>query len=522
MFDVFAAAGYRQRSPFITCCAASLLLVGVGGCPEAQTTGSAADAATLDSQSDRWDSATAADAAALDSQSDLRDSATDAAVLDSQSDRRDSATAADAVALDSQSDRRDSASAADAAGDAADGADGGVGDSSALEDASEGDDRRTQFTCNPATTGLTAPLPECTVDNPCARPTGPDQTVPSAPPDCPLSDWDEVAEQQIVGTMRYACIHRAAASPRPLVLFFHPGGDGASVVSATSLLARSTTTNLTGVTGQTGFTLLAIHGRRIRFGTAANRDGEYHHDFYYRDLSSPSTNPDIANADAWIDRMISEGIVDTNRIYVMGWSNGAFFGQLYAVARHATGTPVHHARVAAAVVFAGGDPFNGIDANPFADPSFSPTTDGAECQLSTYPSSTVPILLVYRTCDVTVPCGPADIACWGTNRGYPVDSWLSKAATYLPNLTSVMINGAEPERSGLQDETATTCSDVAPRCGSETQPSAQQCLVDISVSSTAYCQCFFNHLRWPDNDYPGSTIDREAGMLLYLRANPLN
>ncbi len=396
-------------------------------------------------------------------------------------------------------------------------------DDATIRDVGPDSDMRASTTCAPDSTGLAAPLPSCTSQSPCTNPAGQTVTVESERPSCSLALFDEIAEMEVDGVTRFACIKRAPGAdqnPRPLVIFFHPGGDGVIAVESTSLIEK-TATALLGADDTAGFTLVAIEGRRIRFGTAFSRDGVYHHDFYFRDIASPSTNPDIKNADLWIERMVDEGIVDTNRVYAMGWSNGGFFTQLYAIARHETGTPNLDVNIAAAVAFAAGDPFNGIDSNPFDDPDFAPETDGANCQLQSYPDSDVPILLAYRTCDTAVPCGAPDRACFGGDRGYSVDLWLQKATDEGLNVTGFMLNGAEPEHGGAQDGPGSVCSAVDARCNGEPTPSGTQCLTDLSVASTAYCQCLLNHLRWPDGDYPGGTVDREVGMLQYLRANPL-
>jgi hypothetical protein len=224
------------------------------------------------------------------------------------------------------------------------------------------------------------------------------------------------------------------------VVWFHGGGEGAATIEQTLLLDRAVDTQLSGVAGRLGFHLLAVHGRRIFYPTAHDRHGEYHHDFYYRDLASPSTNPDVANADAWIDSMVASGTVDPKRIYIMGWSNGAFFGQLYSVARHDTATP-GGARVAAASVFAAGDPFQDIARDPFSD---QPWGHIPTCRLKTYPASDVPILIVYRTCDAATACGPSDEACFGADPGYVISDWVSVAPSLgLTGVQGHLINGIE-------------------------------------------------------------------------------
>lgn len=68
-----------------------------------------------------------------------------------------------------------------------------------------------------------------------------------------------------------------------------------------------------GAAGRPGFALLAVQGRRLHSPTDYPRDGQ-HHDFYHRDLGLPSTNRDVSNLDAWIDRVVADGGIDRGRI----------------------------------------------------------------------------------------------------------------------------------------------------------------------------------------------------------------
>jgi len=359
--------------------------------------------------------------------------------------------------------------------------------------------------CN-GTSGLRAPLPECSPEFPCVRiaaelPQEP-ITTPTETPACSDVRWNERLADSLGGLTRYACVARApgatASSRRPLVVWLHPGGEGAdNAERETRLLDKFATFDLTSDDARPGFTLVVPQGRNLHFPTLDARDGR-HHDFYYRDLASPSTNPDIANVDALIDRMVAEGHVDPARIFIMGWSNGAFFGQLYAIARHTTPTP-GGSRVAAAAVFAAADPFEDVLFDPFEQRTKLPT-DGS-CQLLAYPASTVPIQMTYRSCDGAVACGASDAACVQPEPGYVTTAWLSRAATLLPNLTGRLIGGIE--RTGFIDEPVGQCTAIA------------------TCSAQATSLCIVNHLRWPDGVYAnGSGVDNEPAMLGFLRDHP--
>lgn len=368
--------------------------------------------------------------------------------------------------------------------------------------------------CDPAT-GLARPLPTCNSDYPCVRlgseVTGTRLEDPSPEPRCDdpeLELWTDTAGEDT----RYACVARpdgaGPSSRRPLVLYFHPGGEGgADTLSSTQLVARHESYDLSADPTRPGFVLAAIHGRNLHHPTVAPRDGR-HHDFYYRDLSFPSSNPDVAVIDRLVASLADE--IDPDRVYVMGWSNGGFFGQMYAIARHApTGAGF---RVAAASVFATGNPFGAIEHDPFTDEDLP----GPRCALDTIPSSDVPIQLVYRTCDFPVPCGDSQSTCFGEEPSYQTSRWLAESAAAL-DITPTLIAGLEA--GGVFNADATECHDFGGACPPMRTAACATTPMDVD------CQCFFNHQIWPDGvrDLDGSRFgqDREADMLDFLRGHQL-
>ncbi|MEM9067585.1 MAG: hypothetical protein AAGE52_03735 [Myxococcota bacterium] len=387
---------------------------------------------------------------------------------------------------------------------------GSVSGLDASEDANRGEDADiAEPLCDPET-GLAAPVPTCSPEYPCVRlgneVVGERLTDPTPRPNCEglgLSTWEDSESD------RTACVATPpGASPdsrRPLILYFHPGGEGgAETLSSTQLVARHASYDLSGDPERPGFVLAAIHGRNLHHPTVAPRDGR-HHDFYFRDLGYPSTNPDIAV----VDRLVASfsEVTDPERIYVMGWSNGGFFGQLYAIARHEDQGAGF--QIAAASVFATGNPFGAIEHNPFTD---LPLTE-PRCAIEGVPTSGVPIQLVYRTCDLPVPCNESQSSCFGEEPGYQTAQWLRDASRVL-NITPLLINGLEA--SGRLNADATECHDFGGGCPSTTSCAATPNAVD--------CLCFFNHVIWPDGirDRDGSPqgLDREADMLAFLRDHP--
>ncbi len=356
--------------------------------------------------------------------------------------------------------------------------------------------------CNPRT-GLAAPLPVCSTADPCLRlgsGVGPPPIIiASDPPVCRTStagrdsfdDGPPIAYATPSGVMRYACLYRqpqaSARAPRPLVVWLHGGGTGAAsnVYDATSIRKKAPSFDLTGDPARAGFHVLSVQGRTLHYYLHADRDGR-HHDFYYRDLRSPSTNPDIANVDGLIDQLVASGVVDRKRIYMMGWSNGAFFSQMYAIARHGTATPGGN-RIAGAVAFTGGDPFHNI--NPTQAPS---------CRLEPYPRSTVPLFLISRSCDIVV-CDrtQADgLAAQGftVEPGHIIAPWVSDLTTRVgnPNVVWRIVGGNGMPVSG--------CTPAA------------QCTPAVAA---------LNHVRWPDGVADRSGIDHEPAMLEFLRDHAL-
>lgn len=171
------------------------------------------------------------------------------------------------------------------------------------------------------------------------------------------------------GLTRYACASSPAkASSLPLVVFLHPsrvesvdgvfGGDG-RVPAATRLLAQSTTTSL--APGSTGFLLLMPQGRCLRSPPDSSGDGT-RFDVWFQD---PARNLDVRAVRGFIEQLAgrttldergkpvalpaSFGTFDAKRVYLMGWSNGAFLAHLMALE-----LPGQFAAVA---TFAAGDPF---------------------------------------------------------------------------------------------------------------------------------------------------------------------
>jgi poly(3-hydroxybutyrate) depolymerase len=287
-------------------------------------------------------------------------------------------------------------------------------------------------------TGLCGPTSTCTASAPCTNAlVGLDTNATLSniltPPACHTgsatrASFDDGAPRSwtdaVNGDPRAACVYKpsgtSAAALRPLVVYLHgSGGSADAIYDSTSLRAKAPTFDITGDTSRPGFVLASDQGRNM---TNANGNAPAaRHDLYDRDLASPSTNPDIRNLDKLIDDLVAEGGIDRARIFLMGWSNGAFFAQLYGFARYDTPTPGGN-RVAAVAVFDGAD--------PYAKPT---DADPEGCSYVAPPHVALPVMIVHRACSI-VSCDADQRVSLGEPPGFDVESWIARAIATLEHI----------------------------------------------------------------------------------------
>jgi len=172
----------------------------------------------------------------------------------------------------------------------------------------------------------------------------------------PLGPWKDAG-----GDERYACIFEPSdaskSSPLPLVVFLHGSVAIADSVKFTGLVDLVNHADLGGK--RPGFILLAPQGRYTSHFYPGIDSHGFGWDNWYRQLS-PSGNQTVDGAtypenidattiDHFVAQVVASGKVDTHRIYLMGWSNGAAMAMLYALNR---------SWVAAAAVYSAPDPFS--------------------------------------------------------------------------------------------------------------------------------------------------------------------
>jgi poly(3-hydroxybutyrate) depolymerase len=186
---------------------------------------------------------------------------------------------------------------------------------------------------------------------------------------------------------RTACLFTPAgatsSSKLPLVVFLQ-----GSLFPATPQLILAdwlplvTTENLNDDPGHPGFILLLPIGRNTHHFYPYPDNYGLGWDNWYRNLdrSSAKLNLDVAAIDQFIAQVEGRNIVDTNRVYMTGWSNGAAMAQLYAL-----NTP----SIAASAVYSSPDPYSDVQ-----DP----------CEQTPFATTLTPLMDIHNSCDIIGIC----------------------------------------------------------------------------------------------------------------------
>jgi hypothetical protein len=190
-----------------------------------------------------------------------------------------------------------------------------------------------------------------------------------------------------IGEARAACLivppSATPATKLPLVVFLQ----GSLFPAVPQLIdndwiLQTDKADLNGNPSLPGFILLLPIGRNTHHFYPFPDEYALGWDNWYRNLdrSSPTLNLDVAAIDAFIAQVEARDIVDTNRVYLTGWSNGAAMAQLYAL-----NTP----GVAAAAVYSSPDPF----------------TDSKDpCWQTPFANTMTPLMDIHNSCDIIGIC----------------------------------------------------------------------------------------------------------------------
>ncbi|WNG62055.1 prolyl oligopeptidase family serine peptidase [Archangium gephyra] len=200
----------------------------------------------------------------------------------------------------------------------------------------------------------------------------------------PRAEGGEVLSFVQEGVTRYACLNLPAQASQPgsagrkWPLLIHLHGSRATPASLYSLgkalFALHDTAALSSDPRVRGFLVLSPMGRRARPAGALSGTG-FHWDEWYR---NPTANLDALAIDHFLDEVVARGLVDTDRIYVFGWSNGAYMAALYGMWRSD--------RIAAIAQYAGANPWTRLP-----------------CPVPMTWTRRVPMTLMRNLCDALVP-----------------------------------------------------------------------------------------------------------------------
>jgi poly(3-hydroxybutyrate) depolymerase len=306
----------------------------------------------------------------------------------------------------------------------------------------------------------------------------------TAQPDCldgrMLGPW-----QDGNGNDRYACLwepHRSGSKVRlPMVIYLHPSLFGPQTVAKTDLLRYQDSISLS-ADGTVGYIVLAPMGRKTLHHYPRPDEKGLGWDNWYRQLNPAGDatvsktlyrpNVDAGAIDHFMREEVSTGRVDSERIYVMGWSNGAAMAWLYGLDRD---------NIAAAAVYSAPDPFGALNDPCPQIPHADPAVDDAQIEVFNPALAT---MHVHSSCDVAGLCPNAE------------------------RMAKQVKAAGVAVRDVIIDYTQTEVNECTLSCGA-----AQSGVATPGADPLGYSVGFIEHSRWPKRWMPL--------MLDFLRSHPL-
>ena len=284
------------------------------------------------------------------------------------------------------------------------------------------------------------------------------------------------------GSDRYACIYEpeqhSRDNPLPLLVFLHGSLATADSIKLTGLTSAIQTGDLGGK--KPGFILLAPEGRYASHHYPGFDSNAMGWDNWYRQLSPSGDvtvagttykeNVDAAAIDHFIQGEVATGEVDTSRVYLTGWSNGAAMALLYGLNRQS---------IAAAAVYSAPDPFGSFNDPCTQTPVPRAPASIAEVQIS---SPHIALMHVRNSCDIGGICPNGN-------------GFAQQMRSIGVSLDDVILNSDGTPISACDDT-----------CG--TSPKA-----DGDISVMGQVAGFAHHARWPSA--------WNARMLAFLKQHPL-
>ena len=285
---------------------------------------------------------------------------------------------------------------------------------------------------------------------------------------------------------RYACLYEpkstGANRKLPMIVYLHPSMFSAGWITETNILDLQDSVSLSDDPGNVGYIVLAPEGRKTTHYYPFPDNKAVGWDNWYRQLNPSGDvkigdttwreNTDAATIDHFIAVEVATGKVDTARIYVSGWSNGAAMGYLYALNRP---------NIAAAAVYSGPDPFGAFDDPCRQRPVAGPPASDQQIQIFNPAART---MHVHNSCNVGGICPNGE-----------------QLATEV-NATGAVVDDVILDNHGRR---VYACTDS---CG--TDPKARE---ESTATAMGRLMGFGNHLRWPK--------EWTAAMLEFFRNHPL-
>ncbi|HSU90260.1 MAG TPA: PHB depolymerase family esterase [Sporolactobacillaceae bacterium] len=208
------------------------------------------------------------------------------------------------------------------------------------------------------------------------------------------------------GIDRYACLYapaRAASNRKlPMLVYLHPSLFGAGWITRTNILDYQNSVSLSDDPTNIGYIVLAPQGRKTTHYYPFPDNKGIGWDNWYRQLTPAGDvrigkttwreNADAAAIDHFIAMEVASGAVDTKRIYMSGWSNGAAMAYLYALNRPG---------IAAVAVYSAPNPFGAFEDPCQQRPVVGAAADNARIQIF---NPTIPTMHIHNSCDTAGIC----------------------------------------------------------------------------------------------------------------------
>jgi dienelactone hydrolase len=288
------------------------------------------------------------------------------------------------------------------------------------------------------------------------------------------------------GIDRYACLYAPwpAGSSRklPMIVYLHPSLFGAGWITRTNILAYQNSVSLSDDLRNTGYIVLAPEGRKTTHYYPFPDSKGIGWDNWYRQLDPAGDvklgittwreNADAAAIDHFIAMQVASGAVDTNRIFVSGWSNGAAMAYLYALNRPP---------IAAVAVYSAPNPFGAFD-----DPCVQQPVAGAATsnkQIRIY-NPRIPTMHIHNSCDTAGICPSSE------------------------QLTNALLTAGVSVEDVILDNHGNRVYACNSACGSN--PKGAMSLLTNPIGSAVGA---INHAQWPKSWTPA--------MLDFFRMHPL-